>query len=178
MRLFSGILAGQNFESILIGDESLSKRPMKRIIEPLNEMGAKIESENRLRASENLRQKSSASNFLSICRSLRHRSKSVLFSGRIERRRKNKQSAIPYQKPAFGFIEKSHGIDACLSRRGVEEKFVESEDGFVQEISIDGNSKLDCQRFKYSFGHFFGRVFYRRGGVFGRFGNRLWKMSV
>ena len=44
MRLVSGILAGQNFDSILTGDESLSKRPMKRIIEPLSLMGAKIKS--------------------------------------------------------------------------------------------------------------------------------------
>ena len=44
VRLLSGILAGQNFDSTLIGDESLSKRPMKRIIEPLTQMGAKIES--------------------------------------------------------------------------------------------------------------------------------------
>ena len=42
MRLVSGILAGQNFNSTLIGDASLSKRPMKRIIEPLSLMGAKI----------------------------------------------------------------------------------------------------------------------------------------
>ncbi len=44
MRLMSGILAGQNFNSTLIGDASLSKRPMKRVIEPLSLMGAKIES--------------------------------------------------------------------------------------------------------------------------------------
>lgn len=43
-RLISGILAGQNFDSVIIGDESLSKRPMKRIIEPLSLMGANIES--------------------------------------------------------------------------------------------------------------------------------------
>lgn len=43
MRLLSGILAAQPFTSILVGDESLSKRPMKRIIEPLARMGAKIE---------------------------------------------------------------------------------------------------------------------------------------
>ena len=42
VRLCSGILAGQNFNSRLIGDESLSKRPMKRIIEPLSLMGAEI----------------------------------------------------------------------------------------------------------------------------------------
>jgi 3-phosphoshikimate 1-carboxyvinyltransferase len=44
MRLLSGILAGQNFDSILIGDESLSLRPMKRVIEPLSQMNARIES--------------------------------------------------------------------------------------------------------------------------------------
>ena len=44
MRLVSGILAGQNFDSILIGDASLTKRPMKRIIEPLTLMGAQIEA--------------------------------------------------------------------------------------------------------------------------------------
>lgn len=46
MRLMSGILAGQNFISTLIGDESLSKRPMKRIIEPLSLMGAEIAADN------------------------------------------------------------------------------------------------------------------------------------
>ena len=44
MRLCSGILASQNFDSVLFGDESLSKRPMKRVITPLELMGAKIES--------------------------------------------------------------------------------------------------------------------------------------
>ena len=43
-RLITGILAGQDFDSVLIGDESLSKRPMKRVIEPLSSMGAEIES--------------------------------------------------------------------------------------------------------------------------------------
>lgn len=46
MRLMSGLLAGQNFDCVLTGDESLSKRPMKRIITPLSNMGAKIESNN------------------------------------------------------------------------------------------------------------------------------------
>ncbi len=43
-RLLTGLLAAQDFESKIIGDESLSKRPMIRIIEPLKQMGAKIES--------------------------------------------------------------------------------------------------------------------------------------
>ena len=43
MRMMSGILAGQSFNSTLFGDVSLSKRPMKRIIEPLTLMGAEFE---------------------------------------------------------------------------------------------------------------------------------------
>lgn len=46
MRLLAGILAGQNFDSVLTGDESLQARPMRRIIEPLTQMGARIESRN------------------------------------------------------------------------------------------------------------------------------------
>ena len=42
MRLLSGILAGQKFTSALIGDESLSQRPMQRVIEPLKLMGCEI----------------------------------------------------------------------------------------------------------------------------------------
>ena len=42
IRLLSGILAGQPFESSLTGDDSLSKRPMGRVIEPLTRMGAVI----------------------------------------------------------------------------------------------------------------------------------------
>ena len=44
MRLLAGLLSGQKFVSTLIGDESLSQRPMRRVIEPLERMGAKIES--------------------------------------------------------------------------------------------------------------------------------------
>ncbi len=44
MRMLAGILAGQPFTSELVGDASLSRRPMKRIIEPLSAMGAKIEA--------------------------------------------------------------------------------------------------------------------------------------
>ena len=44
MRLLAGVLAGQGFDSVLIGDESLSKRPMRRVTEPLAAMGARIDS--------------------------------------------------------------------------------------------------------------------------------------
>ena len=42
MRLLAGLLSGQKFSTILTGDSSLSSRPMKRILEPLKEMGASI----------------------------------------------------------------------------------------------------------------------------------------
>jgi len=45
MRLFTGLLAAQPFDSVLTGDASLSRRPMNRIVEPLRAMGARIESE-------------------------------------------------------------------------------------------------------------------------------------
>ena len=41
MRLLAGLLAAQEFESVLVGDESLSRRPMDRVVEPLREMGAR-----------------------------------------------------------------------------------------------------------------------------------------
>jgi 3-phosphoshikimate 1-carboxyvinyltransferase len=44
MRMLAGLLAGQNIACELIGDHSLSRRPMRRIIEPLQQMGAKISS--------------------------------------------------------------------------------------------------------------------------------------
>lgn len=42
IRLLSGILAGQNFKTEMFGDASLSRRPMKRVSDPLGQMGAKI----------------------------------------------------------------------------------------------------------------------------------------
>jgi 3-phosphoshikimate 1-carboxyvinyltransferase len=50
MRLLMGILAGQAFASKLTGDASLRRRPMRRVIEPLRQMGAEIESSDGDRA--------------------------------------------------------------------------------------------------------------------------------
>jgi len=44
VRMLAGILAGQPFKSRLVGDASLSRRPMKRIIDPLIQMGARLQS--------------------------------------------------------------------------------------------------------------------------------------
>ena len=44
MRMLAGILSGQPFRSVMEGDASLSRRPMKRVIDPLTRMGARIQS--------------------------------------------------------------------------------------------------------------------------------------
>ena len=44
MRLLSGVLAGRPFRSVLTGDESLRERPMRRIADPLSQMGASVET--------------------------------------------------------------------------------------------------------------------------------------
>lgn len=44
MRLLAGVLSAQSFKSELIGDESLSRRPMRRIVDPLTRMGARIKT--------------------------------------------------------------------------------------------------------------------------------------
>jgi 3-phosphoshikimate 1-carboxyvinyltransferase len=46
MRLLAGLLAGQGFDSVLMGDASLSQRPMRRVIDPLAAMGARIDSDD------------------------------------------------------------------------------------------------------------------------------------
>lgn len=46
MRMMAGVLAAQSFESTLIGDASLSARPMNRIVEPLERMGAQVRTHN------------------------------------------------------------------------------------------------------------------------------------
>jgi 3-phosphoshikimate 1-carboxyvinyltransferase len=44
MRLLAGILAGHPFQTTLVGDESLSRRPMRRVMAPLEQMGARLEA--------------------------------------------------------------------------------------------------------------------------------------
>lgn len=44
MRMLAGVLSAQSFDSEIVGDDSLSRRPMRRVIEPLSQMGARIEA--------------------------------------------------------------------------------------------------------------------------------------
>jgi 3-phosphoshikimate 1-carboxyvinyltransferase len=59
LRILTGVLAGHDFDAELVGDESLSSRPMRRVIEPLELMGAKIQATSgkaplKVRGSSNL----------------------------------------------------------------------------------------------------------------------------
>jgi 3-phosphoshikimate 1-carboxyvinyltransferase len=46
MRLLTGLLAGRGISATLVGDASLSARPMKRVVEPLLELGASVQTQN------------------------------------------------------------------------------------------------------------------------------------
>ena len=50
IRMLSGVLAGQNFTSTITGDKSLQRRPMRRVAEPLRQMGADIRAKDGDRA--------------------------------------------------------------------------------------------------------------------------------
>jgi len=140
MRLLAGVLAGQNFDSILTGDESLSKRPMRRIIEPLRRMSAKIAAEdnhapllihgaNPLQSlSYNLPVASAQVKSCILLAGLNAVGKSEI---------RNPQSALksPTSRNHTELMMRYLGAE-------IEEHFVEDENGFVQEISVDGNSTL------------------------------------
>ncbi len=143
MRLLAGVLAGQDFDSVLIGDESLSKRPMRRIIEPLTGMSAKIEAENncaplKICGKNPLRPIAYdlpvASAQVKSC---------VLLAGL------NAQGVSKVQSPKSKVqspTSRNH-TELMLRYLGaeIEEVFERVEEEFVQEISIDGDSQLSAR---------------------------------
>lgn len=143
MRLLTGVLAGQNFDSVLIGDESLSKRPMKRVIEPVTRMGAvvkaaentaplKIAGTNHLRSIDYTLPITSAQ--VKSC---------ILLAGL------NAEGKTVISNPASQIkIETSRNhTELMLQYLGadIEERFIEVENGFVQRISINGTSTLTAK---------------------------------
>lgn len=143
MRMIAGILAGQNFESVLVGDESLSKRPMKRIIEPLELMNAKIEStENHAPLKIYGQNPLQAITYASKVASAQVKS-CVLLAGLFA------DGKTVFQNPpsATKVVTSRNHTELMLKYLGadLEEKFVETENGFVHEISIEGNSILTAR---------------------------------
>lgn len=146
IRLLAGVLAGQNFDSVLTGDESLQKRPMRRIIEPLTQMGAKIESinncaplkiygKNPLRAiSYELPVASAQVKSCILLAGLNARGVSKVTSP------KSKNRVSP---------SRNH-TELMLKFLGAEiaEDFLKSEDGYSHQVTVDGNSKLIAKDLK------------------------------
>lgn len=140
MRMIAGILAGQDFESVLVGDESLSKRPMKRIIEPLALMNAKIEStENHAPLKIYGQNPLKAITYASKVASAQVKS-CVLLAGLFA------DGKTVFQNPpsATKVVTSRNHTELMLKYLGanLSEEFVETENGFVHEISIEGDSIL------------------------------------
>jgi 3-phosphoshikimate 1-carboxyvinyltransferase len=143
MRLLAGVLAGQDFDSVLIGDESLSKRPMRRITEPLKMMGAEIEAENncaplkicgknRLRPiSYNLPVASAQVKSCILLAGLNAKGKSKVLSPESKTR-------MPTSRNHTELMMQYLGAE-------IEENFIETENGFIEEISIHGDSELTAK---------------------------------
>ena len=143
MRMIAGILAGQNFESVLVGDESLSKRPMKRIIEPLELMNAKIEStENHAPLHIYGKNPLQAITYASKVASAQVKS-CVLLGGLFA------DGKTVFQNPPAStpIITSRNHTELMLKYLGadLEEKFVDTEKGFVHEISIWSDSNLTAR---------------------------------
>ena len=140
VRLLSGILAGQNFESVLIGDESLSKRPMKRVIAPLAQMSARIEAEE-----NHLPVKISGVNPLrSIVYEMPVASAQVKSCVLLAGLNADGKTTVRNPAAKMRAATSRNHTELMLAYLGaqLEENFVETADGFVQEITIDANSKL------------------------------------
>jgi 3-phosphoshikimate 1-carboxyvinyltransferase len=143
MRLLAGVLAGQKFDSILIGDESLSKRPMRRVIAPLELMGAKIEAEDnhaplKIYGVNPLR---------TISYDLPVASAQVKSCIMLAALNADGKSKIQNPKSKIASPTSRNHTELMLSYLGaeIEENFVETDDGFVEEISINGDSRLTAK---------------------------------
>ena len=146
MRLLAGVLAGCNFDSVLTGDASLSKSPMRRIIEPLTEMGAKIESENgyaplRIRGANPLQ---------AIFYTLPVASAQVKSCLLLAGLNATGKSRIRNPKSRIETPTSRNHTELMLRYLGaeIEESYVETAGGFVQEISVAGNSTLVAKDLK------------------------------
>ena len=143
MRLLAGVLAGQNFDSTLTGDASLSKRPMRRIIEPLERMGAAIEAEdnhaplkihgrNPLQSiSYNLPVASAQVKSCILLAGLNADGKSIVLSP-------SSKFQIPNSRNHTELMLQYLGAE-------IEKKFIETDGGFVEEISVSGDSMLTAK---------------------------------
>lgn len=146
MRLLSGVLAGQNFDSVLVGDESLQMRPMKRIMLPLVEMGGRIEA-----ADNHAPLKIYGVNPLeSINYDLPVPSAQVKSCVLLAGLNASGKTTVNSPKAKIRIPTSRNHTELMLKFFGakVEENFVEVGDEFIHQVSIDGNSKLTAKNFE------------------------------
>jgi 3-phosphoshikimate 1-carboxyvinyltransferase len=140
MRLLAGILAGQNFAATLVGDASLSRRPMRRIIEPLEKMGARIESADG-RAPLKIRGKNPLGAITHNLEVASAQIKSCILLAALNATGKSK---ILNPESKLRMAPSRNHTELMFEYLGarIKENFIESDIFFVHEISIDGRSKL------------------------------------
>ena len=140
MRLLAGVLAGQNFDSTLCGDASLSKRPMKRIITPLTQMGAKIEADENHAPLKIYGKTSLRAITYKLPVSSAQIKSCVLLAGM------NAVGVTTVQSPEakVSLPTSRNHTELMLGYLGanIEETFIETKNNFVHQVSIDGDSKL------------------------------------
>ena len=143
MRLLAGVLAGQNFDSIVTGDESLQKRPMRRIIEPLEMMGAKIESSNGC-APLKIHGRNPLQSILYDLPIASAQVKSCFLLAGLNAAGK---SRVQNPKSKIRVPSSRNHTELMLEYLGaeIEEDFLDFEDAFSHQVSIDGNSKLSAR---------------------------------
>lgn len=146
MRLLTGVLAGQNFDSVLIGDESLQKRPMRRIIEPLTKMNAEIGSTENcapLRISGKKHLKSI--NYKLPVSSAQVKS-CVLLAGLFA----DGKTSVESPESSFSLPTSRNHTELMLKYLGadIREKYVETGGKFVHKVTISGDSRLTARDFK------------------------------
>ncbi len=143
LRLLAGVLAGQNFDSVLTGDRSLQKRPMRRIIEPLTEMGAKIRAENNCAPLAICGKNPLESITYALPVASAQVKSCILLAGlnarnKTEVRSPDSKLKIPNSRNHTELMLQYLGAE-------IEENFVETENGFAHQVSVTGDSNLTAR---------------------------------
>ncbi len=143
MRLLAGVLAGQKFESVLFGDNSLSTRPMKRISIPLNDMGATVETTDGKPPLRIIGKYPVTPISYDLPVSSAQIKSAILLAGLNGdgvTKVRNPQTKTP-EPPSRNHTELMLRYLGAI----IYERFIETDDGFVHEVSIDGSSELSAR---------------------------------
>ena len=143
MRMLSGILAGQSFSTVLTGDESLSKRPMRRVIDPLEKMNAEIDSiDGHAPLKISGRNPLKAISYASKVASAQVKS-CVILAGLFA------DGQTVFESPATSepIITSRNHTELMLNYLGANltEGFTETPAGFVHRVSVNRDAKLTAR---------------------------------